>query len=267
MKTEYRPNAYYMRGALPTVEQSRDEYIGSVYGAAALDYITIIHANEAIDMLHERCPGEAERPEVRKRIRAMTGTKGRIGAMRLLELAISDQLTDKQGKAWMADFGNIAYYKVLPQIEALQTAVANALGRYKGVPDINACAAVIVAQSLAHEAVEYVKRRAAKFTNFTITTHDGRRMSVSSSLASMSPAGLDFCLKNIARMLIEKHLPHDVDLAADPSVMTGLKAVLNTMADPKTWAYARDKADSLNTKKNNEMQKRMSNERDTEEKD
>lgn len=65
MKTEYRPNAYYMRGALPTVEQSRDEYIGSVYGAAALDYITIIHANEAIDMLHERCPGEAERPEVR----------------------------------------------------------------------------------------------------------------------------------------------------------------------------------------------------------
>ena len=254
MKTEYRPNAYYMRGALPTVEQSRDEYIGSVYGAAALDYITIIHANEAIDMLHERCPGEAERPEVRKRIRAMTGTKGRIGAMRLLELAISDQLTDKQGKAWMADFGNIAYYKVLPQIEALQTAVANALGRYKGVPDINACAAVIVAQSLAHEAVEYVKRRAAKFTNFTITTHDGRRMSVSSSLASMSCAGIDFCLKNIARMLIEKHLPHDVDLAQDPSVMTGLKAVLNTMADPKTWAYARDKADSLNKEKggNNE---------------
>ena len=32
-----KPNAYYMRGALPTVEQSRDEYIGSVYGAAALD--------------------------------------------------------------------------------------------------------------------------------------------------------------------------------------------------------------------------------------
>lgn len=103
MKTEYRPNAYYMRGALPTVEQSRDEYIGSVYGAAALDYITIIHANEAIDMLHERCHGEAERPEVRKRIRAMTGTKGRIGAMRLLELAISDQLAAKQGKRWNAE--------------------------------------------------------------------------------------------------------------------------------------------------------------------
>lgn len=127
-------------------------------------------------------------------------------------------------------------------------------GQRKGADDDrNTCAAVVVAQSLAHEAAEYVKRRAAKFTNFTITTHDGRRMSVSSSLASMSCAGIDFCLKNIARMLIEKHLPHDVDLAADPSVMTGLKAVLNTMADPKTWAYARDKADSLNEEKNNKM--------------
>lgn len=28
----YRPNAYWMRGALPTVERSKDEYIGSVYG-------------------------------------------------------------------------------------------------------------------------------------------------------------------------------------------------------------------------------------------
>lgn len=33
MKTAYRPNAYWLRGALPTVEQSRDDYIGSVYGA------------------------------------------------------------------------------------------------------------------------------------------------------------------------------------------------------------------------------------------
>ena len=35
-------------------------------------------------------------------------------------------------------------------------------------------------------------------------------------------------------------------IAADPSVITGLKAVLNVMADPQTWIYARDKADELN---------------------
>ena len=60
-------------------------------------------------------------------------------------------------------------------------------------------------------------------------------------------------MRNIARILIEKHLPCNVDLAADQSVMNGLKAVLNVMADPNTWAYARDKADSLNEEKNNKM--------------
>ena len=239
-----KPNAYFLRGALPSVEQSRDEYIGSVYGAAALAYISIMQATEALDMLQERLPGNYK--EAKKYASRITGTKASMGEIRRLELAIGDQLAHSCDKAWMADFGNAAYERVLPQVTSLQTAIANALGRYPSLPDRNTCAVVVVAQSLAHEAVEYVKRRAAKFTNFTITTHDGRRMSVSSSLASMSPAGLDFCLKNIARMLIEKHLPHDVDLAADPSVMTGLKAVLNTMADPQTWVYARDKADELN---------------------
>ena len=230
MNKTYRPNAYWMRGALPTVERSKDEYIGSVYGAAALAYISIIHATEAIDMLQERLPEEYTGREVRKYVRRLTGSKARMGETRRLELAIGDQLVRREDRAWMADFGNAAYGKVQPQVSALQTAIANALGRYAGVPDINACAAVVVAQSLAHEAVEYVKRRAAKFRDFTITTHEGRRQSVSSRL-------------------IEKHLPCNVDLAADPSVMNGLKAVLNVMADPKTWAYARDKADSLNEEK------------------
>lgn len=246
-----KPNAYWLRGALPSVEQSRGEYIGSVFGAAALAYISIIHANEAIDLLQARCPRESA--EARRYVSRLTGNKATMGEIRKLELAIGDQLAHSSDKDWMADFGNAAYERVLPQVTALQTAIANALGRYRSLPDRNTCAAVVVAQSLAHEAAEYVKRRAAKFTNFTITTHDGRRMSVSSSLASMSCAGIDFCLRNIARTLIEKHLPHDVDLAADTSVMTGLKVVLNTMADPATWAYAREKADSLNELKvNNE---------------
>lgn len=244
MKAAYRPNAYWLRGALPTVEQSRDDYIGSVYGAAALAYISIMHATEAIDMLQERLPGNYK--EAKKYASRITGTKASMGEIRRLELAIGDQLAQASSRAWMADFGNAAYERVLPQVTSLQMAIANALGHYPSLPDRNTCAAVVVAQSLAHEAAEYVKRRAAKFTAFTITTHDGRRQSVSSSLASMSCAGIDFCLRNMARLLIDRHLPHDVDLAQDPSVMTGLKAVLNTMADPATWAYAREKADRLN---------------------
>lgn len=128
MKTEYRPNAYWLRGALPTVEQSRDDYIGSVYGAAALGYIAIMHAAEALDMLQERCPQEAALPGVRRHIRRITGTKASIGEARRLELAIGDQLAHAADRAWMADFGNAAYGRVLPQVTALQTAIANALG-------------------------------------------------------------------------------------------------------------------------------------------
>lgn len=99
-----KPNAYYMRGALPTVEQSRDEYIGSVYGAAALDYITIIHANEALDMLQERLPGNYD--EARIYVSRITGTKKHIGETRKLELAIGDQLAHTSGRAWMAELSN-----------------------------------------------------------------------------------------------------------------------------------------------------------------
>lgn len=239
-----RPDAYYLRGALPDVERRRDEYVASVFGSAALAYITIIHANEALDLLQARCPREFA--GARRYVNRLTGTKAATGEMRKVELAIGDQLAHGSDKAWMADFGNAAYGRVLPQLTALQTAVANALGRYPGIADINAAAAVVVAQSLAKEAVEYVRRRAAEFTAFTLTTHDGRRMSVSSALASMSCAGVEFCLRNIALMLIDKRLPYDVDWTKDQSVMTGLKAVLNTMADPAMWAYARDKADELN---------------------
>ena len=166
------------------MEQSRDEYIGSVYGAAALGYIAIMHAAEALDMLQERLP--AGYKEARRYASRITGTKASIGEARRLELAIGDQLAHAADRAWMADFGNAAYGRVLPQVTALQTAIANALGRHPSLPDRNTCAAVVVAQSLAHEAAEYVRRRAAKFTGFTITTHDGQRMSVSRSLASMA---------------------------------------------------------------------------------
>ena len=153
MNKTYRPNAYWMRGALPTVERSKDEYIGSVYGAAALAYIAMIHATEAVDMLQERLPEEYTGREVRKYVRRLTGSNARMGETRRLELAIGDQLVRREDRAWMADFGNAAYGKVQPHVTALQTAIANALGRYAGVPDINVCAAVVVAQSLAHEAV------------------------------------------------------------------------------------------------------------------
>lgn len=242
-------NAYFLRGALSSVERSRDEYTGSVFGSAALAYITIIHATDALDMMQERLPELYDDRQIRKYINRMTGTKASMGEIRKLTLAIGELLAHDCDKAWVADFGNAAYEKVQPYTEKLRTALANALGRYN-VPDINVCAAILVAQSLASEAVEYVKRRASKFTNFTIIMKDKGRQTVSSCLSSMSCSALEYCLRNIARILVEDKLTDDVNIAEDKSVETGLKAVLNVMSDTKTWIYARDKADELNHKSN-----------------
>lgn len=242
-------NAYLMRGALPSVERSRDEYTGSVFGSAALAYITIIHATDALDMMQERLPELYDDRQIRKYINRMTGTKASMGEIRKLTLAIGELLAHDCDKAWVADFGNAAYEKVQPYTEKLRIALANALGRYD-VPDINVCAAILVAQSLASGAVEYVKRRSAKFTNFTITMKGKGRQTVSSCLSSMSCSALEYCLRNIARILVEDKLTDDVNIAEDKSVETGLKAVLNVMSDTKTWIYARDKADELNHKSN-----------------
>lgn len=207
-------------------------------------YICIIHAIEALDLLQERLPGKYA--AVRRHANRITGTKAHMGEARRIELAIGDHLAHAEDKAWVADFGNAAYAQAEGDIYTLQTALANALGRYGGVPDRNVCAAVVVAQSLAQEAVEYVKRRAAKFRDFTITTHDGRRTSVSASLASMSCAGISHSLEAVARALLEPCLPDGTDLLADPSVATWVKAVMNRLCDVDTWTAARDKADELN---------------------
>lgn len=249
MNDTIKPNAYLMRGALPSVERSRDEYTGSVFGSAALAYITIIHATDAMDMMQERLPELYDDRQIRKYINRITGTKASMGEIRKLTLAIGELLAHDCDKAWVADFGNAAYEKVQPYTEKLRIALANALGRYD-VPDINVCAAILVAQSLASEAVEYVKRRSAKFTNFTIVMKGKGRQTVSSCLSSMSCSALEYCLRNIARILVEDKLTDDVNIAEDKSVETGLKAVLNVMSDTNTWIYARDKADELNHKSN-----------------
>ena len=242
-----KANAYFLRGALPSLEKSRDEYTGSVFGSAALAYITIIHTTDALDMMQERLPELYEERQIRKYVNRMVGTKASMGEIRKLDRSIGELLAHDCDKAWMADFGNAVYEKVQPYTEKLRYAIANALGRYN-LPDINVCATILVAQSLASEAVEYIRRRARKFTGYSIVMQNGYRQSVSSCLSSMSCEAIEYCLRNIAHQLIDKWLPEDVDLVKVPDVEAGLKAVINVMADVNTWIYAREKAEMLNKK-------------------
>ena len=247
MKTEHRPNAYWMRGAMPSLEKSRDEYIGSVYGAAALGYITAIHTADALDSLQERCP-QLIRGRLKYHFNNIGGRDGDPGHLARLYRAIDGLLRNRGDRAWMADFGNAANEAVEPHVLRLRMAVANALGRYPLVPDINVCAAVVVAQSLAHEATAYVRRRSERLGGYTITMADGCRRTVPQLLATVSCAPTDHSLREIAQALLERCLPKDTDLLADPTVKLGCRAVLNCMASPETWIFARDKAERLNMK-------------------
>lgn len=229
-----------------SVEKSRDEYVGSVYGAAALAYITAINTVDALDALESNCP-ELIKGKLKYHVNNINGRPGDVGHLKRLYRSIGDMLKDDDGRSWMADFGVAANEAVSSHAERLRVALANELGRYD-VCDRNAIAGLIVAQSLASEAAAYVKRRAYKLQDYTITMADGYRRTVSQLLNTVSCAPISHDLACILRLLLEHSLPEDTDLLADPVVMTGCKAMLNSMADVNTWIFAREKAEELNNK-------------------
>jgi len=241
----HRGNARWLAGAVPTEDDMLKEFAGSVYGAAALGFITSMCAADAIDALAERCPNLVVR-EVASSCRAIMGGGGSVGLLALLRVSINERMSGERGKAWAADLGNAVYEKALPGLQRLQTAIANHLGRYHDVPDINVFARLIVAQSLAHEAAAYVERRARFLRGCTASTGSGSRQSVPFLLRRMSCAGIERRLTAIVRSLMESRVPEGTDLMADPVIRRGCVAVLNTLGSVDTWAYARDKADELN---------------------
>ena len=115
MNTAYCPNAYWMRGAMPSTEAMRDEYIGSVYGAAALGLITTMATLDALDMMEERTP-QLIKGRLKHYVADITGRTGSPGHAERVTRAINAMLRHRQDTAWMADFGNAANEAVAPQL-------------------------------------------------------------------------------------------------------------------------------------------------------
>ena len=230
----------FIKAASQNIEHRRNEYIASIYGTATLGYITYLYTTETEDMIRERCP-----QVVKGKVLGAFNATHRL--FRIMRQEINQNFRNLDGAYWTADFSNAVYEIVRPTVERLQMAVANRLGCYPGIPSINACAMLIVAQAIASEAALYVKRRQQLLRNYTVTTSCGRQ-SVSFILGCMSVEGVKNNLNHIVDEVISKAVPDNTDLLADPSVETGCKAVLNVLADPDTWCNARDKADRLNKK-------------------
>jgi len=94
-----KPSAFWLRGGLPKAEAMADEFTGSVYGAAALGYMAVIHALDACDMLEERCP-RLLTGKAKAALRSLTSVSGEVEKLRVrLSLAVRS----KADASWLMD--------------------------------------------------------------------------------------------------------------------------------------------------------------------
>jgi len=231
-----------MKRLIPHFNPTRDEYIGTVYGSAAMSLITELLVADALDAIKERTDYH-RRNAVRLNLNI-----ARFG-MADVRKAVNAMFLDKDGVTWTADFGNAAYSRVEPHTMRLQFAIANALGRFRPIEDTNAVAKLIVAQCMAHESAAYTERRAGLFKGCTMENRHGSVVSVPNVIRKMSCADVDNALRNVATLILKDVLPKGFSLLDDTTVRNGCRIVMNTLGDVNTWIYARDKADELNGRK------------------
>lgn len=228
-----------MRTFIPSSTPTKDEYIGTIYGTAALALMTQVSLADAFDFLEERTTYASGR-----KMRAEMAT-ARFALSDALE-AVNAMFTDRGGVAWAADFGNAAYERIAPHAMRLQFAIANNLGRFHGIEDTNAVAKLIVTQSIAHEAAAYTARRAELFKGSTVENRHGNPVSVSNLFRKMSIARTDKALCRMVTMILNGIVPDDLNLLDDVAVSNGCKIMMARLGDVDTWIYARGKADELN---------------------
>lgn len=229
-----------MRNDYVHATPTKDEYIGTVYGTAALATVTETVMLDAFDSLEDNT-SYPRRRDIR-----LSMNMARFG-MEDVRNAVNKVFIDKSGVMWVADFGNAAYEAVSEQCTRLTYAIANQLGRCREVEDTRAVAMTIVAQCLAHESADYTDRRAAMFRGCTIENRHGSTVSVPNLLRGMSCRRVDMALKRISMGILQPILPDGFDLLSDMAVSSGCKAIMETLGSVDTWAKARDKADRLNS--------------------
>lgn len=217
----------------------REEYMAVMCGSTALTTVAGIVMGAAFDELegtdyprdkkiwHEMKVAEWDMDDVRKAMTAVVATQGDY--------------------AWTQDFGMAVYGRVGDHVERLRYAIANALGRCKGVERPSAVALLVVAQHLAHEAAEYTGGKAGLFVGCKVRNRKGTMISVKNLLRSMTCVKAERAMAEMARLILEPVMPEGADYLGDTSIGTGIEAIERTLLDQRTWEYAMERANELNS--------------------
>ena len=132
----------FVSAAAPDLQKSMNEYISCVFGAASLGYTAVYEAQLAVDLFHERLP-HLVKHRVRQAFNAIDSTRGFCNTF---ERNIKDKLLNDSDIFFTVDMGNALYDYTKPHLDRLRFAVAAFLGRWSSCEDINAFAALMVAQ-------------------------------------------------------------------------------------------------------------------------
>lgn len=225
---------------------TKDEYVGAVYGSAALVAVAEAVMLDAFDEMEERTDYPTRRA-------VHDHMKAAEILMHDTLLTIYRELKRKEDEAWMADFGNAVRETVAVGIERMRYAIANVLGRCKGLQSPSSVALMLVAQSIAAEAAGFAERRAELFRSYYTQNRHGSMVSASNVIRGFSCRMAEQRLRRLARTLIEPVATDGLDLLADRDVRNGVKILIGKLGNVETWKFARDKANKLNGRKEKEQ--------------
>lgn len=236
-------------------EKMKDNFIAAIYGMFSLSSAVSFYTYDVIDNIREKCP-KLYCHEVKRACNAIEGTNGRKGEIDRIIDNMKAIIHNKEDRNWISDYGRKIHDIVRPHMDKLAFAIANELGKFKDIPDINTFAQIITAQSLAAESAGYADTKSEDFRGFKSTFNNVQgEMTASGVIRSLSCKTINKHLIDIAIHTLGGYIPDDLNLLRVKTIRDGVHAVLNTLQDTNTWKLARDYADEVNNTnsyKNNE---------------
>lgn len=213
--------------------------MAAMYGAAALNTVAAIAMAAAIDELEEYTDYLSDK-------RVWHEAKVAQWDMDDVYSAMATVIATKADGSWVQDYGMSVWNSVAGHVERLRYAIANNLGRCKGLERPSTVGLLVAAQFLAHEAASYTGRSAELFRHCKVRNRKGTMVSVANLLRSMTCRKADKALDKMALLILNPLMPQGADYLSDKSISDGCDVIVKTLLDKNVQENAIARADLIN---------------------